>query len=306
MRWIGSTTLVFVVGVSVAQASRELQDEPITPAEQYRLLLEERDRLPDELASAMTGEESRQMRERLTSLPQRFLELAESNPEDPIALEALIQTVALVNGTAFPVCGNDTPGDRALSLLVRDHVQSDKLGQVCQQVITGFHRGPETFLRAVVASNPHREIQGLACLSLAQFLNDRVHRLAVLDDQDEPDVAERYRRVFGKDLLEELQRQDRALVAEEAETLFARAAERFSASKVRQVMVEKNLNWRSFVDQGAIAETWKPAGTPAFYIIDHGGVIRYKWAGAPGAKAMDAALERVIREAEQDAKKPPK
>ena len=71
-------------------------------------------------------------------------------------------------------------------------------------------------------------------------------------------------------------------------------------------MVKENLDWRSFVDQGAIAATWKPAGTPAFYIIDHKGLIRYKWAGAPGAKAMDAALEKLIEEAEKDAKESPK
>jgi peroxiredoxin len=70
-------------------------------------------------------------------------------------------------------------------------------------------------------------------------------------------------------------------------------------------MTKQNLNWRSFVDKGPIAEKWKPAGTPAFFIIDHKGVIRYKWPGAPGAKAMDTALEKVIREAEKDAKKPP-
>src|SRR5262249_61383241 len=57
------------------------------------------------------------------------------------------------------------------------------------------------------------------------------------------------------------------------------------APKVKAVMVKENLNWRSFVDKGDIAEKWKPAGTPAFYIIDHKGVIRYRWAGAPGAKA---------------------
>ena len=71
-------------------------------------------------------------------------------------------------------------------------------------------------------------------------------------------------------------------------------------------MVKENLNWRSFVDKGPIAEKWKPAGTPAFYIIDPNGVIRYKWAGAPGAKAMDAAREKLIQEAEKDAQKSPK
>ncbi len=63
-------------------------------------------------------------------------------------------------------------------------------------------------------------------------------------------------------------------------------------------MTKEDLNWRSFVDQGAIADKWKPAGTPTFFLIDHQGVIRYKWVGAPGEKVMDAALEKVISAAE--------
>src|SRR5262249_34867013 len=118
------------------------------------------------------------------------------------------------------------------ALLERDHAKSDKLGPACQLVAFGFHSSHETFLRAVVAMNPHREVQGLACLSLAQFLNDRGHRLDVLKDQDKPDPAERYHRVFGKDFVEELQKQDRAKVAREIETLFARAAEQYPDVKV--------------------------------------------------------------------------
>ncbi len=76
------------------------------------------------------------------------------------------------------------------------------------------------------------------------------------------------------------------------------------ARKVKDVMEKENLSWRSFVDRGAIAEKWKPAGTPTFYIIDSRGVIRYKWAGAPGERAIAVALEKVIQETERDAKKP--
>jgi hypothetical protein len=35
-------------------------------------------------------------------------------------------------------------------------------------------------------------------------------------------------------------------------------------------------------------------------------MIRYKWPGAPGAKAMDSALEKVVQEADKDARKPPR
>src|SRR5262249_19241838 len=160
------------------------------------------------------------LRERLASLPLRFLELGEKYPKGPVAVEALTETIALAHGSAFPTVGKDTPGDRALALLARDHVKSDKLGRACQQVAFGFHTSRETFLRAVLEQNPHREVQGLACLSLAQFLSDRMNRLDILKDQEKPDLAERYHRVFGKDFIQELQQQDREKVAKEIETLF--------------------------------------------------------------------------------------
>ncbi len=227
MHWIRNETFVRVLGLSVTLAALEPQDKPVTPAEQYQSLLKERDQLPDELSNAKSAEERKQVVARLATLPVRFLELAEKNPKDSVALEALMQTVACVNSTAFPAGGEESTGDRALVLLLRDHVRSDKLGPVCQQIVFGFHRSHETFLRAVLVTNPHREVQALACLSLAQFLNDRLHRLDVLQDQDRPDLAERYQRVFGKEYLEELLRQDRGGVAKEAETLFARAADKY-------------------------------------------------------------------------------
>ncbi|MFT5466378.1 MAG: hypothetical protein ACI8UO_001478 [Verrucomicrobiales bacterium] len=39
--------------------------------------------------------------------------------------------------------------------------------------------------------------------------------------------------------------------------------------------------------------------TPAFFIIDHKGVIRRRCVGNLGAKVIDAALERLIRDAEE-------
>ncbi|HKX60463.1 MAG TPA: hypothetical protein VJS65_01445 [Verrucomicrobiae bacterium] len=209
MRRIGKGVFLLVFCMSVALAQNERQDKPATPADKLQALLKER---PD------------------AKLPLRFLELAEENPKDPVALEALIQTVSIVNGTASPVGGKGSPGERALAQLRRDHIRSDKLGLVCQRVLFGFHKSHEEFLRAVLEMNPHREVQGLACLSLAQFLNDRLNRLDIL--QNQPDDAERYHRVFGKDYVEQLQRQDRAAVATEAETLFDRAIEKYAEVKI--------------------------------------------------------------------------
>ena len=228
IRRIGKSIFVLVFCMSVVAAEDERQARPAAPREKYQALLKERQDGPEDLSKAKTAEERKEVQARLGKLPLRFLELAEANPKDPVALEALIQTVSIVNGTAFPQGGKDSPGDKALALLLRDHVRSDKLGVVCQQILFGFHKSHETFLRTVLEMNPHRQVQGLACLSLAQYLNDRRNRLDVLQDQDGPDLAERYYRVFGKEYVDELQGQDRAAVAKEAEMLFARAAADYS------------------------------------------------------------------------------
>ena len=76
-------------------------------------------------------------------------------------------------------------------------------------------------------------------------------------------------------------------------------------------MDRQKITWRSFVDAGnagagPIATKWNLSATPTFYLIDHKGVIRHKWAGAPGAKVLDAALDRLIKAAEENGKKPPR
>jgi hypothetical protein len=58
--------------------------------------------------------------------------------------------------------------------------------------------------------------------------------------------------------------------------------------------------------QGAITTKWNFPATPTLYVLDHKGVIRHKWVGSPGEKTTDAALDRLIKEAEEYRKNPPK
>jgi hypothetical protein len=89
----------------------------------------------------------------------------------------------------------------------------------------------------------------------------------------------------------------------------------YDSRKLKQVKAKEKLTWRSFADDGSIVGTWNLPGTPTFYIIDHQGVIRHKWVGSPSdyklgglpdAKAIDAALEKLIQVAESDRKIGPK
>ena len=76
--------------------------------------------------------------------------------------------------------------------------------------------------------------------------------------------------------------------------------------KLEEVMEREKLPWRSFADNGDIVRRWNLAGTPTIYLIDHAGVIRYKWVGAPGAKALEEALEKLVLEAEKVAVESPR
>ena len=73
---------------------------------------------------------------------------------------------------------------------------------------------------------------------------------------------------------------------------------------LRERMDKEQMNWRSFAHQDAINAKWNPS-TPGYYVLDPRGVIRYKWVGAPGEKAIDTALEKLINEAEENRKKSP-
>jgi len=219
---------VLVLGLSVAAVGDAGEDEPATPAVRYKALLKEYQVATTGISKDQTNEDRKKVI--LDKLPLRFLELAEANPQDPIAADALSQVVWVENNTSHPAGGKDSPGGKAMAILLRDHVRSDKLGPVCQRIAFGFRKECETYLRTVLETNRHRDVRALARLSLAQSLSNRSERLDLL--QARPDLAERYQDLLGKAYLEELRRQDRAKVAKEAESLLEQAAEQYGNVKV--------------------------------------------------------------------------
>src|SRR5262245_3464905 len=203
------------------------QDKPATPAEQYQALLKEYDKAP--------GKFPENDAERLVYVgnaykhhfvvARKFLALAEKYPDDPVAFDALRQAVWQVNNTPWPVelVGEDAARARAFELIQRDHIRSDKLGPLCQRVSYGFCKEYETFLRAVLAKNPHQNVQATACLSLGHFLNNRWQRLDLCKEQ--PELAKEFAGLYGKEYLAELLRQDRDQAIKEVEAVLEQAAE---------------------------------------------------------------------------------
>jgi hypothetical protein len=150
------------------------KQKPATPAEQYKSLLREYTDAQREFfkayAEAKTPDEKQKLFQeklpRADKFAPRFLELAEKNPKDPAAVDALVW---VANNVQQP--GANTPRAKALELLVRDHVDSDKTAGVCDSLVFDRDPGAEALLRKLMEKSPSKDVQGRACLALGMSLN---------------------------------------------------------------------------------------------------------------------------------------
>lgn len=227
------TGILMLLSLSLA-AGDAAKDKAATPEEQYKALVKEFSQAANQSFNAETDAERAQQIARALPLAPRLLELAEKHPNEAFVIDALVQVLNqelwLQANTRHPGRGNDRTEARALELLLRDHIRSDKLGEACRRARYGFGKQCETFLRTVMEKSPHRDVQALACLRLAQFLDDRLKRLDLVKEQ--PDMARRYEGLFGKDYLDGLLRLDRAKAVKEAEAVFELAGAKYGEVKV--------------------------------------------------------------------------
>ena len=96
------------------------------------------------------------------------LALVRANPNDPSVVEAL----KFVIETA-----GRGPGDesyQAMEILLRDHVRDPGMGDLCGRIFHFRHASvAEALLRAVMETHPNRDDRGLACHTLAWYLESR-------------------------------------------------------------------------------------------------------------------------------------
>ena len=76
--------------------------------------------------------------------------------------------------------------------------------------------------------------------------------------------------------------------------------------QLKKVLEDEKITWRSFWNgkeggRGPISTEWNVRGWPTLYLIDHKGVIRHKWVGSPENEKLDAAIDRLVAEAEKGA-----
>jgi hypothetical protein len=77
---------------------------------------------------------------------------------------------------------------------------------------------------------------------------------------------------------------------------------------LKPVLEKEQITWRSFQNgppgsPTAISADWNVSGWPTVCLIDHKGVIRNRWLGPPDSTKLDEAVQALVKEAEEDAKK---
>jgi hypothetical protein len=187
------------------------------------------------LYTATTDLERRAAAATVAALSPRTLAWAEQHPQDPAALDALAQVIVqelwLENNTDHPGRGEKVSLQaRAVDQLLRDHLNSERLVDPCRRVSYGFSADCERLLRAALEKSPHRDVRGLACMRLAQFLNGRLRRLQLCAVR--PEMARRYEGLFGKGYFQAQRRKDPAQVTREVEAFYERARNEYGDVKV--------------------------------------------------------------------------
>jgi hypothetical protein len=178
-----------VLGLVLAGPALWAEDKPKgqagTPAAQYQAMAKEfedaQKAFMKNYQAAKTNEERQKLIQEKYPDPEklapRFMELAEKNPKDPAAVDALVWVVTHVRQAGG---GKENPRARALAILRRDYLTSDRVGGVCDALV--YDPGSEAFLRALLDKNPAKEVQGRACLALAMALHNRLRGRSGADE----------------------------------------------------------------------------------------------------------------------------
>jgi len=230
--------LVLLLALPALRADDKPKETPTTPKEQYNLLLKEQNdamrAYQQAYREAKTQEEKNKVVQEKYPNPAKaapkFLELAEKNPKDPVAVDALIWVVT--NGAGS---GKDNPRTKALAML-REHVTSDKMNVLCQTLSYDNDKESLDLLRDILAKNTNKDVQVEAALAVAQRLTTTAQLARRL--KDSPADAKRYEGFYGKDYVEGLLKTDLAKIDAEIVALYKEIGEKHAPAMKTDRLVQ--------------------------------------------------------------------
>jgi hypothetical protein len=244
--------LVFLLALPAVGYPEKSDEKRATPEQQYKALLKDQNDAMKAYQDAARKAKTQQDRNKVFAekypkpekAAPRFLELAEKNPRDPVAVDALIWVV-----TRTDTRGEDSPRDKALEILLRDHVQSDKLGPVCQGLIYSYGATESKLLHAILDKNPSKDVQTEACLALAQQLGRAALMLRLMEDR--PELASRLEQIVGKEQLEDLRIKGPTKLAEESAHYYKDFGSKYAPGMEADKLIQLCQNLGQSGDGGA-------------------------------------------------------
>ncbi|MDP6447715.1 MAG: redoxin domain-containing protein [Pirellulaceae bacterium] len=230
------TVFLPVLFVAATFAVTVAAGQDATPAQQYQAHMKAYRVAAGAFRKAENDLQRKRAVEQLDTFPDRFLDLAAANPDDPIALQALrqaTQAVISVDSAAlhaweisrgdFPVGSRNDSANRIVALLLRDHITSSELAPICDRMRFGVRQEFHKFLDAALDENSNRNVLGMASLAKAQLLHTYLRMVELA--RDRPGLIARYDTILGKGYLQALEEPQRAALAAQIESLYEAAAE---------------------------------------------------------------------------------
>jgi hypothetical protein len=193
-----------------------------TPAEQVKAIIREYDEAAAAFMKrynkAVTDKEQEKLFDQYFPMPDDYaiplLEIAEKHAKDPAAIDALIW--AAQHGSR-PPNKPDSPFARAKKALVRDHLNSPRIGPFCMALRydTEDLKSVEV-LRRVWTRNPDKKARAQAGFALAKLLRQRAGYPKALRELT-PKQVESWEKAYGKEVVAALRRIDADAERKEAE-----------------------------------------------------------------------------------------
>jgi hypothetical protein len=225
------------LGLLVLLPALQAQNKPETPtpAQQYQALEKEYQTAVTEyreaIAKIKTREEGQKLQEKrpwADKFAPRFLELAERYPKNPAAVDALVWIARHETKQRDP----QSLRSKALRILLRDHVQSEKMATLCPAlggVGLGYAQDKDCLqlLHAVLEKSQHHPSRGQACFALARHAEGCLR--AAQELKDDPESARKlYEFRLSKEVVDALAKADPDKLSKEAETYYERVIKDFA------------------------------------------------------------------------------
>jgi hypothetical protein len=187
----------------------------VTPAEQYKALVAEYQSAYQKWLSEAQAASREGKAVDMTSRPNpqtfaaKFMALADKNPDEPVAADALFWIASNVR--------RGPEAEKAIAALFEKHPESEHIGPACALLSSNPSKATEDTLQKVMKTHPDTDVQGQACYALAGMYKSLLSLLPMLEDEQR---AKQIASFYGDDFITFVKSRDVDKTNADVEQLF--------------------------------------------------------------------------------------